>query len=271
MNRDGFTCCACGCGLDNKITLNVHHIAYKPNTYPWDYSNQNLVTLCEKCHKKVHDGVLKIKRPVDKIERGGFIYYKHLFVANEELSPNEGMVYSTLLLYSQIQNKDFYSSGTFSISSVEACISEYGDRIPYYPMPVSSLMKNTEMTFPTIKRILVSLQEKGYINQQYIRCTLEIVQAGYIKMPYNTGLKGRQLIFYAFLLDRSHRHNGAVDTWAYRFKEFCGIEENNVYFLISKLKEEGLVERLDDGRLKINKRGKLSQLPPKTKEKIISQ
>lgn len=53
MQRDGFACQLCG---DNKIAaLTVHHKEYKKNTDPWDYDNDQLITLCEDCHKKIHN------------------------------------------------------------------------------------------------------------------------------------------------------------------------------------------------------------------------
>lgn len=51
MERDGFACVKCG---NKKETLNVHHVRYKRNTDPWDYSNINLITLCVSCHGVEH-------------------------------------------------------------------------------------------------------------------------------------------------------------------------------------------------------------------------
>lgn len=49
LNRDNFTCQACGSG--NK-TLNIHHLYYADNCNVWDYENEALLTLCEDCHKR---------------------------------------------------------------------------------------------------------------------------------------------------------------------------------------------------------------------------
>lgn len=186
------------------------------------------------------------------------VYFKYLFQHMEDLSPNEGLVYSELLFHSLTSNTQYLTGELLYIDAAKQAMRNYKDLgwdedIAYFPMDVKTLIRYTELTFPTVKKVLTSLQEKGYIREGYIKCSLEILQAGYIKIPYSTNLKGRQLLFYAFLLDRSHGHKGTVDTWAYRFKSLCGIEEGNVYFLINKLKKEGLVERLDNGKLKINK------------------
>jgi hypothetical protein len=45
MDRDNFTCLACGSKTE---TLNVHHIKY--GSTPWEIDEKYLVTLCEKCH-----------------------------------------------------------------------------------------------------------------------------------------------------------------------------------------------------------------------------
>jgi hypothetical protein len=49
LDRDEFMCKMCH---NEEETLHVHHRLYIPNTDPWDYPNELLVTLCEKCHEK---------------------------------------------------------------------------------------------------------------------------------------------------------------------------------------------------------------------------
>lgn len=50
MRRDGFRCRRCGA----KGRLNVHHRHYVYGRQPWQYPDSNLVTLCERCHRRVH-------------------------------------------------------------------------------------------------------------------------------------------------------------------------------------------------------------------------
>ena len=54
LNRDNYICQCCKI---KKVTLHVHHIIYRSN----DGSDkmENLITLCEDCHKKLHNGELK--------------------------------------------------------------------------------------------------------------------------------------------------------------------------------------------------------------------
>jgi hypothetical protein len=48
MSRDEFCCKYCG---DKDTTLNVHHIDYMGKA--WQADGQDLITLCEPCHKYV--------------------------------------------------------------------------------------------------------------------------------------------------------------------------------------------------------------------------
>lgn len=56
LERDSNKCVLC----KSKLSLQVHHRQYhfikstKAFTPPWEYPNELLITLCEKCHKKGH-------------------------------------------------------------------------------------------------------------------------------------------------------------------------------------------------------------------------
>ncbi len=49
FTRDEWTCQLCS---NTKDTLVVHHRLYFPDTEPWNYPNDLLVTLCESCHSR---------------------------------------------------------------------------------------------------------------------------------------------------------------------------------------------------------------------------
>lgn len=55
MNRDSYTCQICGA---KHIRLEVHHIVYRSKGGTND--EDNLITLCETCHKKVHKGEINV-------------------------------------------------------------------------------------------------------------------------------------------------------------------------------------------------------------------
>ena len=56
MRRDGYGCMTPGC--ENRIWLHVHHVAFYCRggvTMP-----DNLVVLCSRCHRNVHEGWLRV-------------------------------------------------------------------------------------------------------------------------------------------------------------------------------------------------------------------
>ena len=59
LHRDSYTCQCCG---KKHVRLEVHHIIFRSLGGTDD--ERNLITLCEKCHKAVHDGILILtKKP----------------------------------------------------------------------------------------------------------------------------------------------------------------------------------------------------------------
>ena len=51
LSRDNNTCQFCG-AQDRR--LHVHHRAYFEGCMPWEYPDKMLVTLCEDCHREIH-------------------------------------------------------------------------------------------------------------------------------------------------------------------------------------------------------------------------
>ena len=47
MQRDNFTCVACG---EKESQLQVHHGVYLKGVNPWEYDDKYLHTLCKNCH-----------------------------------------------------------------------------------------------------------------------------------------------------------------------------------------------------------------------------
>lgn len=50
LERDKFACRFCH---NTKITLHVHHLIYLNNREPWEYDDNILITVCEKCHNNI--------------------------------------------------------------------------------------------------------------------------------------------------------------------------------------------------------------------------
>lgn len=64
MERDGFTCMCCS---DTGSALHVHHRVYKKGGRIWDTDDNDLVTLCERCHENVEGMVRQIRNIGDSI------------------------------------------------------------------------------------------------------------------------------------------------------------------------------------------------------------
>ena len=76
LQRDDFRCQSCD---DNTSTLHVHHLKYDNDLKPWEYENDDLITLCETCHEAYHylscnktigfETFILVIRLIDKLEQ----------------------------------------------------------------------------------------------------------------------------------------------------------------------------------------------------------
>ena len=68
LQRDNYRCKKCG----SKTNLHIHHISYKNiGKEPLD----DLVTLCDNCHKKLHDSIGYPKSYDDYMNKDYYIWY----------------------------------------------------------------------------------------------------------------------------------------------------------------------------------------------------
>lgn len=49
LERDNWSCQCC---FDGENTLHIHHRYYLPDTEPWEYPDESLMTLCAECHEE---------------------------------------------------------------------------------------------------------------------------------------------------------------------------------------------------------------------------
>ena len=71
LRRDKHTCQICGY-FGSRV--NVHHKKY--TGYAWDAPDEDLITLCKRCHKKTHKPELNDKR-FDNMRIGNIIRNNH--------------------------------------------------------------------------------------------------------------------------------------------------------------------------------------------------
>jgi len=68
--RDNYKCVSCNNKADDLPAignkLHVHHIVYKKGLKPWEYDDDDLITLCDECHKyiteKINSCIVIIRR-----------------------------------------------------------------------------------------------------------------------------------------------------------------------------------------------------------------
>ena len=77
LHRDNYTCQCCG---KKHVRLEVHHIIFRCMGGTDD--ERNLVTLCEKCHKLVHDGILILTKKPKKLN---FKYATQMSIIRSQL------------------------------------------------------------------------------------------------------------------------------------------------------------------------------------------
>lgn len=73
LHRDNYTCQCCG---KKNCRLEVHHIKFKSNGGTDD--EENLITLCEDCHKGVHAGIVELNKKPKKSK--GLKYATHMSI-----------------------------------------------------------------------------------------------------------------------------------------------------------------------------------------------
>lgn len=85
FERDGWKCVNCGA---SEKTLHAHHPVYHPRADgPWDYEDDEIITLCADCHSNEHDEIESSKANILlTVVRLGFSTSYEMDVFNDYLS-----------------------------------------------------------------------------------------------------------------------------------------------------------------------------------------
>jgi hypothetical protein len=173
LQRDSHTCRLCGA----KENLNVHHRYYIFQHEPWAYYDNALITLCQSCHKMVHDTlpsivyaqngrVLKPMKftPCKRCDGYGYLSeYRH--IQNGICFRCNGLKYEELI------NKSIYS------------VNEYIDNKSEVYDSIDSIdADEAEMIFQKAK----SLHKEN--SDQAKKYYLRVAKLGYGKAQNNLGL-----------------------------------------------------------------------------------
>lgn len=136
LARDNFTCL---CGVTE--LLHVHHMKY--TGYAWEAPDNDLITLCNDCHRKIHTGELKLVR--------------------EQAAPVEGTILvgsSILVVKSALAKatKEVYRAAPVLLIAIENI--SY-DNVTY--MRSSLIANNVGVSKTTISKHIKTLRESGII------------------------------------------------------------------------------------------------------------
>lgn len=131
LNRDNYTCQCCKSKYDsdkNKIKLHVHHIVYRRNNGSDDA--ENLIVLCESCHKKLHEGKLSdFEKTLVGKRKGNLKYATHMNNIRIQMLRRYPEAIETFG-YVTKANREFYGLPKRHI--IDACIIATGGKEPIF-------------------------------------------------------------------------------------------------------------------------------------------
>jgi hypothetical protein len=67
LNASGWQCQYCASGQESGVSLNVHHCRYIRGREPWEYQLDQLLVLCERCHKEHHERNDKLNEVLSRL------------------------------------------------------------------------------------------------------------------------------------------------------------------------------------------------------------
>lgn len=182
------------------------------------------------------------------------IFYRALIGRMGNLTPNEAIMYSFLAskTISSLGADIFDFNGRLDTYELEQYLKDNNSRIELVKFSYKQLSEELNISFQSAMNGIQSLKDCKIITDNKIFIPPALVEKGYFELPNNSNLKGLSLIFYSFLKDRARKRDGYIDAYRYKLAELFSVSEPMVKKLLSKLYKLELIERLPDGRLKIN-------------------
>lgn len=278
MKRDNFTCQLCG---KTNVKLNVHHIRYIKGKDYWDYPDELLMTVCEVCHQKIH-GKYDFKKKSTKnnsrnSNKSKAVIFKSLFTKDKfyELSYNTQVVLS-LLIWDAIKSSYSNPSEFWERQreeKVKLSGKEYNVNIKAKFRGFNWVQKESSLPRSSVIAALKSLVDHDILEIDKKNSIIsinvygEIFDSGYIDLVYpskenssyvdrktNKEIKinSHDIIIYSYLKYKSQKYEGCIDTYISKLSAELSVCERDMKRYLSRLKEFGLIERLNNGKLKIN-------------------
>lgn len=170
------------------------------------------------------------------------------------MTANERIVYSFLASKS-ITNMDdaFACDGKNLNSDTIEYIFEDDSYIPLSYFSINTLSSILGISRRCIIDSLNVLKSYGIIEEDNILIKRSFIDDGFFELDIKSGTKGELLIFFSFLKDKSSRYGYCIDTFKCKLAEQSDKSMVSVKKMLNKLYKTGLIERMDDGKLKIKK------------------
>lgn len=185
------------------------------------------------------------------------VFYNCLFGDKHFRETNDKIIYSYLVYKSLVtidgvfQNQD----NAFDFEVISDFWS-YNNYTEVYRFSYSKAASDLKMSVNTIKSRMKVLQQIGAIrfNGDYLLVgyTSGIKSSKYFDLLIDTNLKGEKLIVYSYLKYKSKSYNNIITTFDKTQAEEFAISKKHYQKILCELYNDKLIERLPDGRLKIN-------------------
>jgi len=85
FERDGFACSFC---QNDETELQAHHLSYEFGKDPWDYPEEELMTLCKDCHRQISGGQKLAKKAIQSATDIDLPHLIHNLVLEVEYDPS---------------------------------------------------------------------------------------------------------------------------------------------------------------------------------------
>lgn len=178
------------------------------------------------------------------------VFYKTFISSFDDLLPSEKIVYSFLISKSIFSIEDVFDKDGECLD-VEEVLShiEYGNFVELYKITNSALSQILNMSRRNVIRIYNSLIDNGYIVDDNIFISKEILKNGFFELYPNNNLSSELLIFYSFLKDKAQYFGGTIDTFKMKLAEEFNTSIISIKKLLNKLYKCNLIRRTENNKL----------------------
>lgn len=180
------------------------------------------------------------------------VFYKTLLTRAKDLTPTERIIYSFLVSKSiTLLDCMFDTDGDcLNIDDLYDCVSET-HWIDLYSISIRKLATVLNITQPTVINGIRKLKELNYIDDNMIYVNKELLINGYFELHRCDILTGQVLIFYSYIKYKAQMFGGCIDTFKSQLAKIFDIKIYSVKQYLTKLYQLHLIERLDNGKLRI--------------------